>query len=139
MSDPHKVTDVIWSSLLALVSMIVLHQPGVSLWNVLIGTNNPMPSLEMVARLAFVGFLNSLLVMAICGTLLRRLSIRILLTALVIQLLTIEFEFGFVLRVKDGVELSIRLAEEFGALLGAVAIAFCTLLARRYRAARPTS
>ena len=138
MSDSHKVADVIWSSLLAFGSMIVLHQPAVSLRNILIGTNNPMPYLEMVALLVLVGFLNCLLVFAICGVLIRRLSIRILLTALLIQLLIIEFEFGFVLRAKDGVELSIRFAEQLGALLGAVAIGGCFLLARRYRAVRST-
>jgi hypothetical protein len=119
--------------------MIVLHQPAVSLRNVLIGTNNPMPHLEMVALLALVGFLNSLIVLAICGVLLRRLSIRILLAALVIQILCIEFEFSFVLAAKDGVELSIRFAEQFGAILSAVAVGGCVLLVRRHRAAQLTS
>jgi hypothetical protein len=117
--------------------MIVLHQPAVSLHKVLIGTNNPFPHSEMVALLALVGFLNSLLVLAICSVSLRRLSIRILLTALVIQLFCIELEFGFALGAKDSVELSIRFAEEFGALLGAIAIGCCAVFARRYRAARP--
>jgi hypothetical protein len=117
----------------------VLHQPAWSLRNVLIGTNNPMPYLEMVALQALVGFLNSLLVLAICSVVLRHFSVRILLTTIAIQLLIIEFEFGFALGAKDGVELSIRFSEQFGAVLGAVAIGACILLARRHRAARPTT
>jgi len=72
-----------------------------------------------------VGFLTSLVILAICKLFVRNLSYRSVAVAVVVQAVWIEFEWNFVVRAADLGELLVRFSEELGMLLaGGVVIGF---------------
>src|SRR5258707_7514473 len=115
------------TGVIALVAIVLLHQPYWSLQKIFIGGGEfsipEMTLLKMLVRLV-----TSLVILAICKLLVRRLSYGSIAMAVVAQVLWIEFEWGFSVRAAGTGELMIRFAEELGALLsGALLIAFLSL------------
>jgi hypothetical protein len=124
MTQERKTADIVWSGLISLVAIIVLHQPSLSIQKLLIGSN--VLTFPEMAGLKFLsGLLTSALVIALCGLVLRRFSMFLILAAVVVQILWIEFEWGFSVRASDAGEFVVRFAEELGVLVsGAVLILY---------------
>jgi hypothetical protein len=119
------------AGLVALISIIVLHQPWLSLQNAIIG-NRVSTIYQMAFLKVAVGFVTSLAVLGICKVLLRKLSPGSIAAAVFIQIVWIEFEWNFAIRAADTGELMVRFAEELGTLLaGGLLIGFVAC-ARRY-------
>jgi hypothetical protein len=115
------------AGVLALVAIVVLHQPQLSLQNIIIGPG-AYPVSTMVFLKLSVGFLTSLVVLAICKVFIRNLSYRSIAVAVIVQVLWIEFEWNFAVRAADLGELLIRFSEELGTVLaGGVVIGFLRL------------
>ena len=122
-----QLRESLLTGFVALVSIVVLHQPWWSLQNVIIG-KSAFAIPEMTFLKASVGFLTSLAVLAICRLVVRKLSYGSIAIAIVVQILWIEFEWNFSVRAADMGELMIRFAEELGTLLlGGLLIGFLSL------------
>jgi hypothetical protein len=120
-----RTTQLALAAFIALVLIVVLHQPQLSLQNIMIGQGGEYPVSTMVFLKLSVGFLTSLIILSICKLFVRTLSYRSIVVAVLVQLLWIEFEWNFVVRAADLGEVLIRFAEELGAVLaGGVAIGF---------------
>lgn len=122
-----QVREFVLTGFVALVSVIVLHQPWWSLQNVIIG-KGAFTIPEMTFLKMSVGFLTSLAVLVVCKLLVRKLSYGSVALAIVVQILWIEFEWNFSIRASDTGELMIRFAEELGTLLlGGLLIGYLSL------------
>ena len=126
-----QLRESLFTGLVALVSIVVSHQPWWSLQNVIIG-KSAFTIPEMTFLKASVGFLTSLAILAICKLVVRKLSYGSVAIATVVQILWIEFERNFSIRAADAGELMIRFAEELGTLLlGGLLIGFLSLRKKR--------
>ena len=114
--------DWVWGFAIALIVIVVLHQPGLSLQGLLIGSRTL--SLGAMALLKFVsGFATSLLIVGICAGLVKRLpSARLIWGAVVTQILWLEIEWGFSFAFRGLGELLVRFAEEAGTFVSALAL-----------------
>src|SRR5258706_14933112 len=102
-----RVGKFLLVGLVALLSIIILHQPYWSLQNLLIGTSAfTVPG--MVFMKTSVGFLTSLVVVAICKLVVRKPPYGFVVVAIITQVVWIEIEWRFSIGVKDAGELMIR-------------------------------
>jgi len=113
MEQRRRSLDIVWSAVIGLIAIILLHQPWLSLQKLLIGTRL-LTFPEMAGLKLLVGLLTALVVVGLCGLILRRFSIAIILAAIAVQIVWIEFEWGFSIRAVDTAELVVRFAEELG-------------------------
>ena len=127
-------TDVILSAVIGLIAIVLLHQPWISLQRIVIATR-VLTFAEMAGLKLLVGALTSLLVVGMCVLVLRRFSIALILAAAGVQILWLEFEWGFSVKATDAYELMVRFAEE----LGVVATTIALLLWKLGRTARRAS
>lgn len=134
--ENRQVGKLLLTGFVALVSIVVLHQPRWSLQNIIIG-KSAFTIPEMTFLKASVGLLTSLAILAICKLVVRKLSYGSVAIAIVVQILWIEFEWGFSIRAADVGELTIRFAEELGTLLlGGLFIGFMSLRKKRLAQSR---
>jgi hypothetical protein len=111
-----QIRKLVFAGFVTLISIIVLHQPWLSLQNAIIG-GSAVTIPQMAFLKASVGFFTSLAILAICRLAVGKLSFGSIAIAIVVQILWIEFEWNFSVRTADVGELVIRFAEELGALL----------------------
>lgn len=116
MADRQSDMDWIWSFMIALVAIMVLHQPDWSLQRLLIGSRT-VSSGEMIGLKFLVGLVTSLLILGLCASIVRgRPSKGLIWGAVVTQIIWLEIEWDFSIGVGDAAELAIRFAEEVGTL-----------------------
>src|SRR5712691_12612668 len=92
-----QLRESLFTGFVALVSIVVLHQPWWSLQNVVIG-KSVFTIPQMTFLKASVGFLTSLAILAICRLIVRKQSYGSIAIAIVVQILWIEFEWNFSVR-----------------------------------------
>lgn len=132
MDQTRKTADIVWSAVISLVAIILLHQPWLSLQKLLIGTK-VLTFPEMAGLKLLVGLLTSLIVIGLCVLLLRRLSIALVLAAAAVQIVWIEFEWGFSIRAVGTGEWIVRFAEELGVVASGVALILYVLAKAGFR------
>jgi len=121
MSAAQTDMDWVWGFFISFVAIIALHQPEFSIQAVLIGSR-PFSSTEMALLKLVTGLLTSLVIFAVSGALIRRLSKGLIWAVLITQLLSLEIEWGFSLGAADFNELMVRFAEEAGVIVSGLAI-----------------
>jgi len=126
--------DVVLSAAIGGIAIVLLHQPWISLQHIVIGTR-VLTFVEMAGLKLVVGALTSLLVVGICALVLRRFSLALILAAATVQILWLEFEWGFSVKATDAYELMVRFAEELGVVATTIALLLWNLgrTARRAR------
>jgi hypothetical protein len=125
MAQGRTTADIIWSAVISLIAIVLLHQPWLSLQKLLGTKVFTFP--EMAGMKLLVGFLTSLVVVGLCVLLLRRLSLPLVLAAAAVQIVWIEFEWGFSVRAADAGELIVRFAEELGVVASGVVVVLYVL------------
>src|SRR5689334_3007818 len=96
-------TEVGLSAVISLIAIFLLHQPSHSRHKIVIG-DRVFTFFEMAALELIVGAVTSLLVVAVCALVSRRLSIAMIVVAATVQILWIEFEWGFSVKATDAKE-----------------------------------
>jgi hypothetical protein len=129
----HVGTDIALSAVISLVAIILAHQRQVSLHNIVIG-KRALPIFEMAGLELLVGAVTSLLVVGICALALRCFSLALIVTAAVVQILWLEFEWGFSMKATDAGELMVRFAGELGVIAATIALVLLNLWKTRRRA-----
>ena len=111
------------SAVISLIAIFLLHQPSLSLHKIVIG-DRVFTFFEMAALELIVGAVTSLLVVAVCALVSRRLSIAMIVVAATVQILWIEFEWGFSVKATDAKEMAVRFAGELGVEAATAALMF---------------
>jgi len=96
--------------------MIISRQPGVSLQSLLIG-NKVFTIPEMVALKLGIGCFASVIIVSLCALATRCWSASLIVTVILVQLIWIEYEWGFSFSANDIAEALVRVAEEFGVVV----------------------
>jgi hypothetical protein len=133
-SDQRRTgADIALSAVICLVAIILAHQPWLSLHNIVIGAK-VLTFTEMAGLTLLVGAVTSLLVVGVAVLVLRRFSLALILTAATVQILWLEFEWGFSVRAADASELMVRYAEELGVIAATIALVLFNVSRARRRA-----
>ena len=125
--------DIALSAVTCFVTIILAHQPWLSLRNIVVGAR-VLAFAEMAGLTFLVGAITSLLVVGVAVLVLRRFSLALILTAATVQILWLEFEWGFSVRAADASELMVRYAEELGVIAATIALVLFSLSSARRRA-----
>jgi hypothetical protein len=126
----NKSTDMdwVWAFIIAFVTVVILHQPGLSVQNAVIGSR-PFSFIEMSLLKFLVGAVNSSVIVGICSVFLRhRPSRSMVWGAVVTQILWLEIEWGLSIGATNIEELSIRFAEELGTITAGIVVLACVRL-----------
>lgn len=137
-SDQTRIgADIALSGVISLAAIILAHQPWLSLHNIVIGAK-VLTVVEMAGLKLLVGAVTSLLVVGASVLVLRRFSLALIVTAATVQILWLEFEWGFSVKAADASELMVRFAEELGVIAATIALVLWNLSRIRRRASLGT-